>query len=71
MAEQGGVALAVTSVGADGPWSLSATVTGGSTDLAINLDGPGESAARFVGGANGEVTAVGRQIRWQAGAGQG
>jgi hypothetical protein len=33
-------------------------VTGGSTDLAINLDGPGESAARFVGGANGEVRIV-------------
>ena len=34
------------------------TVTGGSTELAINLDGPGESAARFVGGANGEVRIV-------------
>jgi len=34
------------------------TVTGGSTDLALHLDGPGESAARFVGGANGEVRVV-------------
>jgi AsmA family protein len=33
-------------------------VTGGLTDLAISLDGPGESAARFVGGANGEVRIV-------------
>jgi uncharacterized protein involved in outer membrane biogenesis len=34
------------------------SVTGGATDVAINLDGPGESAARFVGGANGEVRVV-------------
>jgi uncharacterized protein involved in outer membrane biogenesis len=34
------------------------TVTGGSTDLALNLDGPGESLARFVGGGNGEVRVV-------------
>jgi uncharacterized protein involved in outer membrane biogenesis len=34
------------------------TVTGGPTDVAIHLDGPGESAARFVGGANGEVRIV-------------
>ncbi len=34
------------------------TVTGGATDVAIHLDGPGESAARFVGGANGEVRIV-------------
>ena len=34
------------------------TVTGGATDLAIHLDGPGESAARFVGGANGELRFV-------------
>jgi uncharacterized protein involved in outer membrane biogenesis len=34
------------------------SVTGGATDIAIHLDGPGESAARFVGGANGEVRVV-------------
>jgi len=34
------------------------TVTGGSTDVAIRLDGPGESLARFVGGGNGEVRLV-------------
>jgi AsmA family protein len=34
------------------------TVTGGATDVAINLDGPGESLARFVGGGNGEVRIV-------------
>ena len=34
------------------------TVTGGATDVAIHLDGPGESVARFVGGANGEVRVV-------------
>jgi uncharacterized protein involved in outer membrane biogenesis len=34
------------------------SVTGGATDLAIHLDGPGESLARFVGGANGEVRIV-------------
>ena len=34
------------------------TVTGGATDVAIQLDGPGESLARFVGGANGEVRIV-------------
>jgi len=34
------------------------SVTGGATDIAIHLDGPGESAARFVGGANGEVRLV-------------
>ncbi len=34
------------------------SVTGGSTDLAVALDGPGESIARFAGGANGEVRFV-------------
>jgi uncharacterized protein involved in outer membrane biogenesis len=34
------------------------TISGGSTDVAIALAGPGESAARFVGGANGEVRLV-------------
>jgi uncharacterized protein involved in outer membrane biogenesis len=34
------------------------SVTGGATDVAILLDGPGESLARFVGGANGEVRVV-------------
>ena len=34
------------------------SVTGGATDLAIHLDGPGESIARFVGGANGEARLV-------------
>jgi uncharacterized protein involved in outer membrane biogenesis len=34
------------------------SVTGGATDVAVHLDGPGESAARFVGGANGEVRIV-------------
>jgi len=33
-------------------------VTGGATDLALHLDGPGESLARFVGGGNGEVRIV-------------
>jgi uncharacterized protein involved in outer membrane biogenesis len=34
------------------------TVTGGSTDLALHLDGPGESLAHFVGGGNGEARFV-------------
>ena len=34
------------------------SVTGGATDLAIHLDGPGESLARFVGGGNGELRFV-------------
>ncbi|HTO50502.1 MAG TPA: AsmA family protein [Burkholderiales bacterium] len=34
------------------------TVSGGATDVAINLGGPGESLARFVGGGNGEVRIV-------------
>jgi len=34
------------------------SVTGGSTDLALHLDGPGESLARFVGGGNGELRIV-------------
>lgn len=33
-------------------------VSGGSIDLALNLAGPGESVARFMGGANGEVLAT-------------
>ena len=34
------------------------TVTGGANDVANNLDGPGESLARFVGGGTGEVRIV-------------
>lgn len=34
------------------------TVSGGSTDLALGLAGPGESVARFMGGANGEIRAT-------------
>ncbi len=34
------------------------TVTGGATDVAVALDGPGESIARFAGGANGELRLV-------------
>jgi uncharacterized protein involved in outer membrane biogenesis len=33
------------------------TVSGGNTDLALGLAGPGESLARFMGGANGEIRA--------------
>ena len=33
-------------------------ISGGSTDLALNLAGPGESVARFMGGANGEIRAT-------------
>jgi len=32
-------------------------ISGGNTDLALNLAGPGESVARFMGGANGEIRA--------------
>jgi uncharacterized protein involved in outer membrane biogenesis len=31
------------------------SVTGGNTDVALGLTGPGESVARFMGGANGEI----------------
>ena len=34
------------------------SVTGGAMDLAIQIGGPGESLARFAGGANGEVRVV-------------
>jgi uncharacterized protein involved in outer membrane biogenesis len=34
------------------------TISGGNTDLAVSLAGPGESVARFMGGANGEIRAV-------------
>ncbi len=34
------------------------SVTGGDIDLALNLAGPGQSLARFVGGANGEIRAT-------------
>jgi uncharacterized protein involved in outer membrane biogenesis len=34
------------------------SVSGGSTDLALSLAGPGDSVARFMGGANGEVRLV-------------
>ncbi|HSD43218.1 MAG TPA: AsmA family protein [Burkholderiales bacterium] len=34
------------------------TVSGGNTDLALGLAGPGESLARFMGGANGEIRAT-------------
>jgi uncharacterized protein involved in outer membrane biogenesis len=34
------------------------TISGGNTDLALGLAGPGESVARFMGGANGEVRAT-------------
>jgi uncharacterized protein involved in outer membrane biogenesis len=33
------------------------SVSGGSIDLALSLAGPGESVARFMGGANGEIRA--------------
>ena len=33
------------------------TISGADTDLALRLAGPGESVARFMGGANGEVRA--------------
>jgi uncharacterized protein involved in outer membrane biogenesis len=33
------------------------SISGGNTDLALNLAGPGESVARFMGGANGEIRA--------------
>jgi uncharacterized protein involved in outer membrane biogenesis len=38
-------------------------ITGGSTDVALNLAGPGDSLARFMGGANGEVRFVMGQAR--------
>jgi hypothetical protein len=34
------------------------TVSGGSTDVALNLAGPGDSLARFMGGASGEARLV-------------
>jgi uncharacterized protein involved in outer membrane biogenesis len=34
------------------------TISGGNTDLALGLAGPGESLARFIGGANGEIRAT-------------
>jgi uncharacterized protein involved in outer membrane biogenesis len=34
------------------------TISGGNTDLAVSLAGPGESVARFMGGANGEIRAT-------------
>jgi hypothetical protein len=34
------------------------SVSGGNIDLALNLAGPGESIARFMGGANGEILAT-------------
>ncbi len=34
------------------------SVSGGNTDLALSLTGPGESVARFMGGANGEIRAT-------------
>lgn len=33
------------------------SISGGNTDLALNLAGPGESLARFMGSANGEIRA--------------
>jgi uncharacterized protein involved in outer membrane biogenesis len=34
------------------------SISGGNTDLALRLAGPGESLARFMGGANGELRAT-------------
>jgi len=34
------------------------SVSGGNVDLALNLAGPGDSIARFMGGANGEILAT-------------
>jgi len=34
------------------------SISGGNTDFALNLAGPGESVARFMGGANGEIRAT-------------
>jgi hypothetical protein len=39
------------------------SITGGNTDFAVNLAGPGESVARFMGGANGEIRANMGQAR--------
>jgi hypothetical protein len=57
------LALTVDGKGISGEKLATATghagaISGGSTDVALSLAGPGESLARFMGGANGEARLV-------------
>lgn len=57
------LALSVDGKGISGEKLATATghagaISGGSTDVALSLAGPGESLARFMGGANGEARLV-------------